>query len=111
MDQAEVEIELSLPLLMSLLHIVTPTISINGNAERREWGTHRFTLAPGPYEIAAWYPWMFVSRASRGATLIDLAAGGSYRLRYRPAVSTSLAGSMKVIESPTLPQARSLPRP
>jgi len=111
MDPASLEVELSFFPLMWILYLVTPSISINGAVERRKWGTHRFTLAPGRYEIEAWYPYLFNSQTSKASIVVDLAAGGAYKVRYRPAWLVFLAGSLKLVGRPALPQAtaRALP--
>ena len=108
---ATVEIELSFFFMMWILFLVTPSIAINGMAERRKWGRHGFTLPPGRYQFEAWYPYLFTQQTSRGAIVLDLVPGGHYRLRYRPALLVFLAGSMKLVAGPALPQAtaRALP--
>lgn len=108
---AIVEIELSFFFMMWILFLVTPSIAINGMAERRKWGKHVFTLPAGRYQLEAWYPYLFTQQTSRGAITLDLAAGGHYRLRYRPAWLVFLPGSMKLVGGPALPQAtaRALP--
>jgi len=108
---ATVEIELSFFFMMWILFLITPWISINGQAERRPWGKHTFQLVPGRYHIEAWYPYLFRSRTSPGAIALDVVPGGHYKLRYRPAWLVFLPGSIKLIAGPALPQAtaRALP--
>jgi hypothetical protein len=109
---ATVEIELSFFFMMWILYLVTPSISINGMAQRRPWGKHGFSLPPGRYHFAAWYPYLFTSQTSVGSLVVDLLPGAHYRLRYRPAWLVFLAGSMKLVEGPALPPATAyqLPR-
>src|SRR5215510_11737942 len=111
MDQARVEIDLGFFFMMWILFLVTPSISINGAVEKRKWGKHQLTLAPGRYTFEAWYPYIFRSKTSPGSITLDLAPGASYRLKYRPAWLVFLAGSMKLVEAPQLPgaTARQLP--
>ncbi|MEZ4400574.1 MAG: hypothetical protein R3B06_11180 [Kofleriaceae bacterium] len=109
---ATVEIELSFFFMMWILFLVTPSISINGHAQRRKWGTHTFTLPAGRYVFEAWYPYLFTSRTSVGTLHTDLSPGGHYKLRYRPAWLVFLAGSLKQVSGPALPAAsvHQLPR-
>ena len=110
MQPARVDVELSFFPLMWILYLVTPSLAINGMVEKRKWGTHTIMLPPGRYHIEAWYPYLFSSQTSKGSLVIDLASGGAYKLRYRPAWLVLLAGSMKVVGQPQLPQATALPR-
>ncbi len=109
---AIVEIELSFFFMMWILFLVTPSIAINGMAQPRKWGTHLFHLPPGRYMFEAWYPYLFTSRTSIGALMLDLVPGGHYKLRYRPAWLVFLSGSMKLVAGPALPPATAhqLPR-
>ncbi|MBK9036106.1 MAG: hypothetical protein IPL61_33500 [Myxococcales bacterium] len=102
---ATVEIELSFFFMMWVLYLVTPSISVNGLAQRRTWGTHTFSLPPGHYVFEAWYPYLFTSRTSVGGLALTLAPGGHYKLRYRPAWLVFLAGSLKLIGAAQLPPA------
>ena len=107
----QVEVDLGFFPLMWILYFVRPHLSINGQAEQRTWGKHLLSLAPGRYQIEAWYPYIFSSKTSPGSVVLDLHPGATYRLRYRPAWLVFLAGSMKVVEQPSLPAAtaRQLP--
>jgi hypothetical protein len=111
MDQATVEVELSFFPLMWILYLIKPWLSIDGASGVKTWGTHVMTVAPGQHTFEAWYPYLFTSQTSKGSITLDLAAGGHYKLRYRPAWLVFLAGSMKLVNAPALPQAtaRALP--
>ena len=108
---ATVEIELSFFFMMWILYLVTPSIAVNGMAERRPWGKHAFQLPPGRYRFEAWYPYLFTSQTSRGVIDLDRVPGGHDRLRYRPAWLVFLPGSLKLVAGPALPAAtaRALP--
>ena len=109
---ATVEIELSFFFMMWILFLVTPSIAVNGMAERRKWGKHAFSLPAGRYHFQAWYPYLFTSRTSVGSLVLDLVPGGHYKLRYRPAWLVFLPGSLKLVAGPALPAAavHQLPR-
>jgi len=111
MEMAQVEVELSFFPLMWILYLISPWLSINGAAQKQSWGKKQFTLPPGHYQFEAWYPYLFSSQTSKGSIGVHLVAGGSYKLRYRPAWMVLLPGSMKLIGHPMLPQAtvRQLP--
>lgn len=102
---ATVEFELSFFPLMFVLFLVTPSIEINGVAQRRKWGTHTFQLPPGETQFGAYYPYLFSSETSSAAIWVHLAPGGRYKLRYRPAWIVFLPGSLKLVSAPALPTA------
>src|SRR3954471_6129471 len=105
MQPAQLEVELSFFPLMWILYLISPWLSINGNAQKQSWGTHRITLPPGYYQIEAWYPYLFSSQTSKAGMSLQLAPGGIYKVRYRPAWIVLLPGSMKLVGQPMLPQA------
>ncbi|HEU0035973.1 MAG TPA: hypothetical protein VFQ53_35420 [Kofleriaceae bacterium] len=111
MEPARVDVELKFFPLMWILYLVKPWLSVNGMAERRTWDTHSLSLAPGRYQFEAWFPYMFSSQTCKGSVVVDLAPGGSYKLKYRPAWLVFLPGKLTVVSSPALPQAtaRQLP--
>ncbi len=111
MEPARVEIDLGFFPLMWILFLIKPWLAVNGQAERKTWGTHHLTLPPGPYHFEAWYPYIFRSRTSPGSLHLDLAPGGVYKLKYRPAWLVFLDGKMTAVDLPQLPSAtaRQLP--
>jgi hypothetical protein len=108
---ATVDVNLGFFPLMWILFLIKPWLSVDGAAGQKTWGTHTLQLAPGSHTIEAWFPYFFSSQTSKGSITIDVAAGGNYKLRYRPAMIVFLAGSMKLVSTPALPQAtaRELP--
>ena len=109
MQPARVDVELGFFPLMWILYLCTPWLSINGQAQPSKWGTHTLNLPPGRHQIEAWYPYLFKSRTSPGSIVIDVVAGGSYKVRYRPAWLVFLDGKMKLVEQPQLPAATAMP--
>ncbi|HEY1555881.1 MAG TPA: hypothetical protein VGF94_13675 [Kofleriaceae bacterium] len=106
MEPARVEIDLGFFPLMWILFLVTPYLSIDGNAERRPWGKHQLTVAPGTHMFEAWYPYIFRSQTSLGRLALDVRPGASYRIKYRPAWLVFLPGKMTLVEQPALAAAK-----
>lgn len=111
MENAHVEIDLGFFPLMWILYLVKPWLSVNGQAERKTWGKHVLTLAPGSYHFEAWYPYIFRSRTCPGSLNLEVAPGGNYKIKYRSAWLVFLAGKMTLVDQPALPPAtaRQLP--
>ena len=92
---AVVEIELSYaPLLW--LYFTTPMVRVDGNEWPHVWGKVQVTLAPGRHQIAAWCPGAFGAQNSMGSIIVDVVAGTTYRVRYRPS-PFFMPGSMKLV--------------
>lgn len=104
-----VEVELSFFPLMWILYLVSPWISINGNAQRKSWGKHPLELPAGQYQIEAWFPYLFKAQCCKASYLLNVVPGGTYKLRYRPAWLMFLPGTLKLVEQPQLPAATALP--
>jgi hypothetical protein len=101
---AHVELDLGFFPLMWTLLLVRPRVSIDGFVEKRSWGKHAFTLSAGRHVIEAWFPYIFPGKTCRGSIELVVAAGRSYKLRYRP-TWLFLSGKIVVVEQPLLPTA------
>lgn len=73
----------------------TPTVDINGNKERKPWGTHLFTLPPGDYEVAVSYPWI-MKECGRNSVRLSLAAGETKKVRYCARLIRFIPGTISV---------------
>jgi hypothetical protein len=62
--------------------LFTPTITINGNKERRPWGVHSFDLTPGDYDVAVSYPWLFSPECGKNSIRVSLAPGEIKKVHY-----------------------------
>ena len=101
---AHVEIDLGFFPLMWMLLLVHPRLSIDGFVEKLRWGKHAFALPAGRHVIEAWFPYLFPGKTCRGSIELDLVAGRTYKLRYRPTWSF-FSGKIVVVEQPLLPTA------
>ena len=104
---AHVEIDLTFSPLIWMLFFVSPRLSIDGVDEKRDWGRNLITLPPGHHVIEAWFPYLFPGKVCRGSIALDLAPGGSYKLRYRPTRLFS-SGKITLVDQPKVPAAIAL---
>ena len=104
MDTAHVEIDLGFFPLMWMMNFVRPRLSIDGVVEKRSWGKHPVTLREGRHDIEAWFPYLLPGKVCRGSITLELEAGKSYKLRYRPGW-LFMSGKMTVVEQAMLPSA------
>src|SRR5438477_4227962 len=93
---SRVEVTVSHPLLAFIYVLFTPTITINGQRHRRPWGTHLFELAPGDYEIAVSYPWLFAPECGTSTVRISLQPAEFKRITYGAGLIRCLPGKMTV---------------
>ena len=103
MDAVNVTVELR-SWLNRLSATTRPYLAIDGRAHRRTWGTHQLVLSVGSHRIEAWYPTTLVAKTCPAAIDLDVEAGATYRLRYRPGLPFG-AGSMMLVAA-ELPLAR-----
>ncbi len=73
-----------------------PTISINGQAHKRPWGTSSFEVPPGNYEVAVSYPWFLAAECGRNSVTFTLLPGATKRVSYRAGLIRYLPGKIYV---------------
>jgi hypothetical protein len=74
----------------------TPTITINGQANKRSWGTSSFDLPPGDYEVSVSYPWLFAPECGKNTVSFTLHPGETKRVSYRAGLIRYLPGKISV---------------
>lgn len=74
----------------------TPTITLNGRAERRPWGTHAFDVTPGDYAVSVSYPWLFVQECGKNSVRFTISAGQIKTVTYRAGLIRYLPGSIRI---------------
>jgi hypothetical protein len=73
-----------------------PTITINGQASKRPWGTSSFDLPPGNYEVSVSYPWLFASACGKNTVSFILQAGEIKTVSYHAGMIRYLPGKISV---------------
>jgi len=74
----------------------TPTITINGESHRRPWGTHKFTVPPGSYEVSISYPWLFSPECGKNTAHVEIQAGQTKTITYCAGLIRFLPGAITV---------------
>ncbi|MEO8459222.1 MAG: hypothetical protein ABI451_01730 [Dokdonella sp.] len=74
----------------------TPTVTINGEKQRRPWGTHSFEVSPGAYEVSVSYPWFLSPECGKNTVNFELQAGQRKTVTYRAGVIRYLPGKITV---------------
>jgi hypothetical protein len=72
-----------------------PTVTINGKAERRAWGTHIFHVPPGDYEVTVSYPWI-IKECGKSSVRLSLMIGETKRVRYFARLIRFIPGKIQV---------------
>jgi hypothetical protein len=76
--------------------LFTPTVTVNGRAERRKWGTHTFVVPPGSCEVAISYPWFLSRECGRNSVRFDLVPGEEKKVRYCAGLVRYVPGTITV---------------
>ncbi len=95
-ESSRIEVAVTHSPLAFFYRLFTPTITINGTRERRPWGVHSFPLAPGNYEVAVSYPWLFAPECGRNSVRFTLGPGEVKRVRYCAGLIRYLPGKITV---------------
>jgi len=104
MEQGILEITASHSPLAFIYSLFKTNIVIDGQLERRPWGTHRFPVEPGQHVVEVSYPWLFTQRCGRNSVEVSVGPGQILRVHYHAPAIRYMAGTITV-ESP-LPSAR-----
>jgi hypothetical protein len=75
---------------------LTPTIQIDQERYRRDWGSSTFVVSPGRHLVAASYPWLFMRECGRNKATVDVQAGESTRVSYRPWLVRFVPGRIRI---------------
>jgi hypothetical protein len=94
-QSSTVEVQVTHNPLALFYEAFTPTVTINGQKDRKPWGTHVYGLPPGDYEVAVSYPWI-LSECGRNSVRFTLAAGEKKTVRYCARLIRFIPGSIKV---------------
>lgn len=73
-----------------------PTITINGVAQKRPWGTHSFDVAPGGYEVSVSYPWLFSAECGKNTVRFEIEPGQTRTVNYQAGLIRYLPGQISV---------------
>lgn len=95
-ESSRIDVTVTHSPLAFIYELFTPTIEINGRKEKRPWGEHSFPLAPGSYEIAVSYPWLFFSECGKNSIRVSLAQGEVKKVRYCAGLIRYLPGKITV---------------
>ena len=90
-----VEVTIAHSRLAFFYDAITPTVTINGRAERKAWGTYSFSLPPGEYEVAVSYPWI-IDECGKNSVRFLLTAGETKRVCYCARLIRFIPGTISV---------------
>ena len=76
--------------------LFTPTITIDGQVNKRPWGTSSFELIAGNHEVAVSYPWLFAPECGKNSVRFNLQAGETKTVSYRAGLIRYLPGKISV---------------
>jgi hypothetical protein len=95
-DTGQIEVATSYPPYAFFYGALTPTVQIDDERHRCSWGTSTFDVPPGRHLVAVSYPWLFMRECGRNTVTVDVGAGSSTRVRYRPWLIRFVPGRIRV---------------
>jgi len=100
---ATLEIKTGFFPLAFLLFFCTPTIEIDGVAERRSWGRSKFEVAPGTHRVKIYFGYLFKPQCGANEIDVTVAENQVASIKYWMPPWMFSRGSLKV--EPQLPAA------
>ena len=77
-----IEVSTSFFPLAFFLFFCTPIIEINGQKNRRSWGTYFFELKPGEYDIEIYFHYLFMPKCGANRIMLSIMDGQTRRIRF-----------------------------
>ena len=99
-DMAQIEVVTSYPPYAFFYGALAPTIQIDQERYGRDWGASTFVVPPGRHLVAVSYPWLFMRECGRNQTTVDVQAGESTRVSYRPWFVRFVPGRIRIESAP-----------
>jgi hypothetical protein len=93
---SRVEVSIGHSPLAFFYELFTPSIRLNGQLQRRPWGTHSLELPPGDHEISISYPWFLSPECGKNTVNINLKPGETKKVIYRAGLIRYLPGKISV---------------
>jgi hypothetical protein len=90
-----VEIHTSFFPLSFFLYLCTPTIVIDGVANRRPWGTHSFQLTPGMHHVQIHFRYLFMATCGAAGAKVVVQPNCIHRLRYEMGIFVLSPGTIR----------------
>ncbi|PYS20746.1 MAG: hypothetical protein DMF72_20030 [Acidobacteria bacterium] len=94
------EIETSFFPLSFFLYLCTPTIVIDGVANRRPWGKHNFQLEPGMHNVKIFFHYLFMSTCGFNQMNIVVQPNCVHRIKYEMGIFMFSPGTIREVPPP-----------
>jgi hypothetical protein len=104
MENGTIEVTAQHSALAFLYALFKPNIEIDGQLEKRPWGTHAFEVAPGRHTVEVSYPWLFAPKCGKNSVEVNVSAGETVRVRYKAPPVRYVPG--KIVVDDPVPPAR-----
>lgn len=92
----QLEITTGFFFLAWILFLITPTIEINRQPQKRAWGTHLIDLPPGQYELTVSFRYLFIERCGAATAHVPIYPGQATVVKYEAPWFMFSAGTMTI---------------
>jgi hypothetical protein len=91
--------------LSFILFFFSPTVVVDGNAQKVKWGEQFFPTGPGEHSVTIFFKYLFIKEAGRASTNVSVPQGQTVRITYRAPWIVFMPGKIKTDSSPAQPTA------
>jgi hypothetical protein len=90
-----IQIETSFFPLSIFLYLCTPTIVIDGVAQRKPWGTHSFPVAGGMHDVRIFFRYLYMATCGAAAINVVVQPNCVHRIKYEMGLFMFSPGSIR----------------
>jgi hypothetical protein len=95
---AAIEVTTGFMFLAFLLYLFKPVISVDGVANKVNWGETHIPVAPGRHQVEVWLPYLFYKFMGRNGIVVDVAQGSVVKISWRSPWLVFLQGPIRVTD-------------
>lgn len=77
--------------------LVNPTIEVDGEPRRGNWGVNTLAVSPGQHTLKAYHKWLVFPQAYASSITVDVAEGQTVRLGWRTGAAAFRPGKWSAL--------------
>ena len=81
--------------LSFILFFFSPTVVVDGNAQKVKWGEAFFPTTAGQHTVTIFFKYLFIKEAGSASTTVNVPEGQTVRVTYRAPWIVFMPGKIK----------------